>query len=238
MNLLSVRRLSVNFGGVRAIQDVDLDIPAGVVWGLIGPNGAGKTTLVNLISGLIRPTSGAMTFDGMAGGPWPIGKAVSLGIVRTFQQTRAFLELTVAENLRVAEVASRQSADLELLVESFGLREVLHRTAAEMPYPVLRRLGIALALASRPKLLLLDEPAVGLTPDELRRMSDIIREWNRRGVTVLLIEHNVRFLMALADRVSVLDRGQVLFEGTPEQCRANDAVIEAYLGKRHTDAHG
>lgn len=235
MTLLSIRDMSVNFGGVKAVQNVDLDIPQGMIWGLMGPNGAGKTTLVNMISGLIRPTSGTMVFDGRADGPWPISRSVALGIVRTFQQTRAFMDLTIRENLKIAEVASRQASDMPLLIETFGLEDVLDKVAATMPYPVLRRLGIALALASKPKLLLLDEPAVGLTADELARMGDIIREWNRRGVTILLIEHNVRFLMSLAGRISVLDRGRLLFEGTPAECRSNSAVIDAYLGRRYSD---
>ncbi|MBX9459705.1 MAG: ABC transporter ATP-binding protein [Rhizobium sp.] len=233
--LLSIKDMSVNFGGVKAVQNVDLDIPQGMIWGLMGPNGAGKTTLVNMVSGLIKPSSGSMTFDGKVDGPWPISRSVRLGIVRTFQQTRAFMDLTIRENLKIAEVASRQSGDLPLLIETFGLEGVLDRVASTMPYPVLRRLGIALALASRPKLLLLDEPAVGLTADELSRMGEIIREWNRRGVTILLIEHNVRFLMSLAGRISVLDRGKLLFEGTPTECRGNSAVIDAYLGRRYSD---
>lgn len=235
MTLLSVKDISVNFGGVKAVQNISLDIPEGVIWGLMGPNGAGKTTLVNMISGLIRPTSGSMAFNGQVDGPWPISRSVALGIVRTFQQTRAFLNLTIRENLKIAEVATRQTNDMPLLIETFGLEDVLDKTAASMPYPVLRRLGIALALASKPKLLLLDEPAVGLTAIELARMGDIIREWNRRGVTILLIEHNVRFLMSLAHRISVLDRGKLLFEGTPAECRANRDVIDAYLGRRYSD---
>lgn len=235
MTMLSIRDMSVNFGGVKAVQNVNLDIPRGMIWGLMGPNGAGKTTLVNMISGLIRPSSGSMVFDGRKDGPWNISRSVAMGIVRTFQQTRAFLNLTIRENLAIAETASQQSADIPYLVEALGLTDVLDREAASMPYPVLRRLGIALALASRPKLLLLDEPAVGLTATELDRMRDIIRQSNERGVTILLIEHNVRFLMSLASRISVLDRGRLLFEGTPTECRSNTAVIDAYLGKRFSD---
>jgi branched-chain amino acid transport system ATP-binding protein len=236
--LLTVRNLSVNFGGIQALEDISLEIPEGAIWGLIGPNGAGKTTLVNLISGLIRPTSGSLSFAGQEGGPWPIARSVGYGIVRTFQQARTFLNLTIRQNLAVAEVAARQKPDMEALIETLDLGDVLDRVASEMPYPVLRRLSLALALALRPRLLLLDEPAVGLTPDELERMGRIIREWNRRGVTILLIEHNVRFLMSLVDRASVLERGKLLFEGTPDECRSSSAVIDAYLGRQHADAAG
>lgn len=236
MTLLCVRNLAVSFGGVRALRGIDLEISKGAIWGLMGPNGAGKTTFVNLLSGLIRASSGTMSFDGVSGGPWPITRAVSMGIVRTFQQTRAFQELTIRENLLMAEMAAATPPDIDTLIDLFDLRPVLDRTPAEMPYPVLRRLGIALALACSPKLLLLDEPAVGLTADELRRMADIIVEWNRRGVTILLIEHNVRFLMSLAHRVAVFDQGRKLFEGTPGECRANAGVIDVYLGRRHEDA--
>ena len=235
MTLLQVNDISVNFGGIKAVKNVSFDIPEGAIWGLMGPNGAGKTTLVNIISGLIRPTSGSITFDGRTDGPWPISRAVELGIVRTFQQTRAFLDLTIRENLKIAEVASQRSGDVSMLVETLGLQDELNKVAATMPYPVLRRLGIAIALALQPKLLLLDEPAVGLTANELSRMGGIIREWNSRGVTILLIEHNVRFLMGLASRISVLDRGELLYEGTPAECRSHSAVIDAYLGKRYAD---
>jgi branched-chain amino acid transport system ATP-binding protein len=236
MTLLSIKNLSVNFGGVQALQEINLDIPAGVIWGLIGPNGAGKTTLVNLISGLIRPDSGTLIFDQNTGGPWPIAKSVSLGIVRTFQQTRAFLELTVRENLHIAQVGSRKKIDIDPLIQSFALSNILDRTAGEMPYADLRRLGIAMALASQPKLLLLDEPAVGLAADELDRMGKIILECRNQGVTILLIEHNIRFLMGLVDRVSVLQLGRLIFEGTPAECQSNRLVIDAYLGKRYDDA--
>ncbi len=145
MSLLVAKNICAHFGGVKAVDGVDLTIEEGVVHGLIGPNGAGKTTLINILSGLIPPTAGSMTFDGTAGGPWPMEKAVSLGIVRTFQQTRAFLGLTVAENLRIA-AASAGEPVADAVVDGLGLRPILKRTAGELPYAALRRLGIALAL--------------------------------------------------------------------------------------------
>ncbi len=229
MSLLEARGLMAHFGGVRAVDDVNLSVEQGTIHGLIGPNGAGKTTLINLISGLIAPTGGTMSFDGRDGGPWPIARAVELGIVRTFQQTRAFLGLTVRENFRIAATSGGHPLDPEI-VETFGLATLMEVLAKDLSYAQLRRLGIALALSLKPKLILLDEPAVGLTADELDRMAAIIRSRKALGVTVLLVEHNMRFLMALADRVTVLARGKVLFEGSPAECQSNPLVIETYLG--------
>ncbi len=231
MTLLQLDGIEARFGGIVALGGVSLAVPQGCIFGLIGPNGAGKTTLVNVVSGLSRPTGGTLRFDGEAGGPWPMAAAVRRGIVRTFQQTRAFLGLTVRENLRIAAVAARGAADMgSELVESCGLRPVLDRVAGDLPYATLRHLGIALALSLRPKLLLLDEPAVGLAEAEVERLAQLIRRWNAAGVTVLLVEHNVRFLMGLVDRVAVLDRGRLLFEGTPTECQARQEVIDVYLG--------
>ncbi|GMG85394.1 ABC transporter ATP-binding protein [Paralimibaculum aggregatum] len=236
MSLLSVRNISVSFGGIHALSDISFDVPEGVVWGLIGPNGAGKTTLVNILSGLIRPTAGSIAFDGHEDGPWSMSRAVEIGIARTFQQTRAFNGLTVRENLRVAAVAGAGHA-LDLgIARRLGLEDSLDRVAGELPYALLRRLGVALALSLKPRLILLDEPAVGLTADEIDRMGALIRSMTADGVTVLLIEHNVRFLMSIADRVSVLDRGRLLFEGTPAECQRNPQVIDVYLGRGGEDA--
>lgn len=231
MSLLEVSNLGVRFGGLQAVTDVTLAVEEGQIYGLLGPNGAGKTTLVNMISGLIRPTEGSIAFAGESDGPWPIDQAVRRGIVRTFQQTRAFLGLTVRDNLRIARIAASGTAQTDELIEAFHLQPVLDRVAGDLPYATLRHLGIALALSLRPRLLLLDEPAVGLTGTEIGRLAELIQEWNRRGVTVLLIEHNVRFLMSLSHRVAVLDRGRLLFEGTPEECRNNPRVIDVYLGR-------
>lgn len=231
MSLLTLNGLGVRFGGLRAVTDVSLQVEEGQIFGLLGPNGAGKTTLVNMISGLIRPTEGSISFAGEDGGPWPIDQAVRRGIVRTFQQTRAFLGLTVRENLRIAGIAAIGTPQTEELIAAFHLQPVLDRIAGDLPYATLRHLGIALALSLQPRLLLLDEPAVGLTGTEVDRLADLIRDWNGRGVTVLLIEHNVRFLMSLSHRVAVLDRGRLLFEGTPDECRSNPRVIDVYLGR-------
>lgn len=235
MSLLSARGLAVRFGGVQALQGVDFDLDAGPIRGVIGPNGAGKTTFVNLLSGLIRPTAGTLVFDGRTGGPWPIATAVRLGIVRTFQQTRAFQGLSVRENLAIA-ARGAGGRELDRLIDGLGLEPELDRLAADLPYAALRRLGIALALALRPKLLMLDEPAVGLTEAELARMAGIIRRCRDDGVAILLIEHNMRFLMSLADQVTVFERGRILFEGSPAECQSHPGVIDAYLGRGGADA--
>jgi branched-chain amino acid transport system ATP-binding protein len=231
MSLMSIQDMSVSFGGVHALQSVSLEVPEGIILGLIGPNGAGKTTLINVISGLIKPTKGSLSFDGRAGGPWSMAKAVGYGIARTFQQTRVFMGLTVRENLRIAREAGHglrieQSVNHELDLEPF-----YDRIAGELPYGVLRRLGLALALAVGPKLLLLDEPAVGLTAEEITGMGRAIRSANAGGLTIVLVEHNVRFLMEIAQHVAVMDRGRLLFQGTPAACQANQDVIDVYLGK-------
>jgi branched-chain amino acid transport system ATP-binding protein len=235
--LLRARGIVVRFGGVTALDGVDLDIAEREIYGVIGPNGAGKTTFINVVSGLSRASSGSLAFDGHGGGPWPIARAVRHGIVRTFQQTRAFLGLTVRENLEIATRCGLANAELDKLLSSWRLADVLDRMTGELPYATLRRLGIAMALALKPRLLLLDEPAVGLTAEEIERLEAAIRQANAAGVTILLVEHNMRFLMRLAQRISVFDRGRVLFEGTPQQCQDHPEVIEAYLGRRrHADA--
>ena len=235
MSLLQIRDIEARFGGVVALGGVSLDVPEGMIFGLIGPNGAGKTTLINMVSGLIAPTAGHIVFDG-ARGPWPIAQTVRRGIVRTFQQTRAFLGLSVRENLRIATVHSPDPGSIDELIEACNLGDVLDRTARDLPYATLRHLGIALALALKPRLLLLDEPAAGLTAGEVERLGALVRRWNAAGITVLLVEHNVRFLMEVSQRVAVLDRGRLLFEGTPEQCQAEQKVIDVYLGRRAADA--
>lgn len=236
MSLLSVRGISQRFGGLKALDDVSFNIAPGTIHGLIGPNGAGKTTLINVISGLVAPSEGSLTFNGQAGGPWSITQAVRLGIVRTFQQTRVFMGLTVRENLRIARVAGAGYEASDDLIEALDLGPSLDQVGNALPYAVLRRLAMALALGLKPKLLLLDEPAVGLAPEEVTRMAEVIRHFHKQGQTVFLVEHNMRFLMSLATRVSVMERGRMLFEGTPEECQSNPQVIDAYLGRGITHA--
>jgi branched-chain amino acid transport system ATP-binding protein len=236
MSLMSIRNISMSFGGVHALRDVSLEVPEGIVLGLIGPNGAGKTTLINVISGLIKPTAGDVSFDGRDNGPWPMARAVGYGIARTFQQTRVFMGLTVRDNLRIAAEAGHGLRQDVAVDPGLDLAPFYERVAGELPYGVLRRLGMALALAVGPRLLLLDEPAVGLTTDEIVGMGRAIRRANEGGLTIILVEHNVRFLMEVAQHVAVMDRGQLLFQGTPAECQGNQAVIDVYLGKGRSDA--
>jgi len=236
MSLMSIRNLSRSFGGVHALRDVSLEVPEGIVLGLIGPNGAGKTTLINVISGLIPPSAGSLSFNGRDHGPWPMARAVGYGIARTFQQTRVFMGLTVRENLRIAAEAGHGLRRDVAVDSGLDLEPFYDRVAGELPYGVLRRLGMALALAVGPRMLLLDEPAVGLTTDEIVGMGRAIRRANESGLTIILVEHNVRFLMEIAQHVAVMDRGQLLFQGTPAECQGNQAVIDVYLGKGQADA--
>jgi branched-chain amino acid transport system ATP-binding protein len=236
MSLMSIRHISRSFGGVHALRDVSLEVPEGIVLGLIGPNGAGKTTLINVISGLIPPSAGSVSFAGRDNGPWPMARAVGYGIARTFQQTRVFMGLTVRENLRIAAEAGHGLRQDVAVDPGLDLAPFYDRVAGELPYGVLRRLGMALALAVGPRLLLLDEPAVGLTADEITGMGRAIRRANESGLTIILVEHNVRFLMEVAQHVAVMDRGQLLFQGTPAECQGNQAVIDVYLGKGQADA--
>jgi branched-chain amino acid transport system ATP-binding protein len=238
VTLLDVKDLTVKFGGITAVDRVDLAVEQGSLVGLIGPNGAGKTTLINAISGLSPPTAGSLTFDGRADGPWPMAQSVHHGIVRTFQQNRVFMGITVRENLRIAAAAGYSGRRVSEAIhdDDTALRPHYDRIAKELPYGLLRQLGLHLALATRPKLLLLDEPAVGLTATEVAHMGGLIRRLHGEGLTILIVEHNVRFLMSLAQRVCVLDRGRLLFDGSPAECQANPDVIDVYLGRQRAHA--
>ena len=250
--VLDVDHISISFGGLKAVQDFSLRIPAGALHGLIGPNGAGKTTVFNLLTGVYAPQAGAIRLDGVdlvGRRPFEIARA---GLSRTFQNIRLFPDLTVLDNVRVAmhlrvrqrlwttlgrslrfvrqERAMRDRA-FELLA-LFGLDDRAGVYARNLPYGDQRRLEILRAMATEPKLLLLDEPAAGMNPNEkvaLARAIDDLR--NRFGLTVLLIEHDMALVMDICERITVLDYGQILAEGTPAEIRENDKVIEAYLGE-------
>lgn len=245
--MLELRGLSRHFGGVRAVDGVDLTIPRGEVVGLIGPNGSGKTTTVNLITGLFPPTTGQIIFEGEDLTAWPIYRRVTRGIGRTFQNIRLFGRLTVWQNLWVAQNSPADRAKSGLFSRwvggSSGVRERLsdlleltalkHRQnelAANLSFGEQRRLEMARALATRPKLLLLDEPAAGMNGDEIRQLDDQIRLLKREGYTILLIEHHMELVMAVADRIAVLNFGQKIAEGSPAAVQADPAVRKAYLG--------
>ena len=250
MSLFSAKGLHKSFGGVRAVRDVSFEIPAGAVFAIIGPNGAGKSTMLNLISGVYQPDSGALNFAGTDLGGLPAHRRVRLGIARTFQKIRLFKQLSVLENVVAGfhihhdipawqylvhagafqrDHARCRAEALELLafVGRAGRRDTL---AGSLSYGEQRMLEFARALATKPKLLLIDEPAAGLSASEVDSLLDRIITTRDRGVTVVVVEHNMDLVMNVADRVLVMDYGQHLFEGVPADVQKNEAVVAAYLG--------
>ncbi|BAP45300.1 ABC transporter ATP-binding protein [Pseudomonas sp. 21LCFQ02] len=248
--LLELRHVSKHFGGVTAVQDVSLAIQAGEVHGLIGPNGAGKTTFFNLMTGLYRADSGQFSLDGERYEPSSVHKVAQAGIARTFQNIRLFGSMTALENVMVGRHvrtrngvlaallrhrrARQEEAETRAIARDWlayvGIGELAERRADTLSYGHQRRLEIARALATEPRLLALDEPAAGMNLSEKQQLRELLDKIRRDGRTLLLIEHDVKLVMGLCDRITVLDHGQVIARGTPQQVRENPAVIEAYLG--------
>jgi branched-chain amino acid transport system ATP-binding protein len=253
-SILEVSKLTRSFGGLVAVNNLSFGIRPGEIYGLIGPNGAGKTTVINMLSGLIPPTSGTIRFGGANTERLPAHRITALGMSRTYQNIRLFGAMTVLQNVVVGqhcrlhgglaarlvfapgvrreEEAARKKA-LSLL-QSVGLDTMQHLSASSLPYGSQRRLEMARALASDPTLLLLDEPAAGMNAPEREELQARLRAMSEAGLTILLIEHDVSLVMNLCHRIGVLNFGNLIAEGTPQEIAANPAVIEAYLGSEES----
>ena len=236
--LLEVRHVTQRFGGLVANRDVSIAVERGELVGLIGPNGAGKSTLFNLIAGVMRPTEGSILFDGEDVTDWPATARCARGLARTFQVVKSFDTMSVIDNVivgalvRTTATSEARSKALDVL-QFTGLLHRAEALASELIPSEKRRLEVARALATAPKLLLLDEVMTGLTPSEAKRGVELVRNIRETGVTVLMVEHVMEIVMPLVDRAIVLDLGRVICEGKPADVVRDEAVISAYLGERH-----
>ncbi|HMR64261.1 MAG TPA: ABC transporter ATP-binding protein [Anaerolineae bacterium] len=251
MSLLRIEKMTHYFGGLRAVNNYNLDLQPGQIRGLIGPNGAGKTTVFNLITGIYTPSEGQVLLNGQSIIGLRPHQIAAMGLGRTFQNLQLWRHMTVLEHIKMARYAKisyglvgaffgtprrhREEAEIEAkaysLLELLGVAYLADQFVTNLPYGALRRVEMARALATEPKVLFLDEPTAGMNPEELSQMMAIIRHVHRElGLAIFLIEHRMKFVMELCDMVQTLVFGEVIAEGTPEQIQNNPAVIEAYLG--------
>lgn len=246
MNILEIEEVTVRFGGHTAINNMSLEVPVGTITGLIGPNGAGKTTLFNVISGLLPPSQGEVYFDGRKITTLPPYRRAQIGLGRTFQRLELFTSLTVKDNIRVAAEIRKQwslgknndsrqgalaiSEEVEKAIELTGLAGIADRQVTEIPTGQARLVELARALTLRPKLLILDEPASGQDETETEQFGNLLRTLTLNGTSILLVEHDMGLVMTVCDLVHVLDFGEIIAIGTPEEIQTNTTVLDAYLG--------